>query len=59
MSTNSSKALSRCNISLTGDEAELISKLKIAIDNKKLGLKTTQASIVRMALNKLAEIENI
>jgi hypothetical protein len=55
MPTNQPKILLRRNISLTGEDVDLIDKLQTALINE-FGLKNlSQAEIVRKALNKLAK----
>lgn len=46
----------RQQITLTGEEAELILSLKVALE-RKLGFKISTTKVVRIALNKLATTE--
>lgn len=46
----------RKQLTLTSEEAELITQLKIAIELR-LGFSISQTKVVRIALNKLAETE--
>jgi hypothetical protein len=48
----------RLNVSLTGDSAVLLEKIRASIE-KRLGIKVSSAFAVKLALREMASLENV